>query len=127
MKKQKVLTIALFSLFYLAFILPTQAQITDVTVKDGFALVKNASVKGVVKIEVCSSCKVAGFNGGHLVIFSGPKAVIYNSKGKQTGTLKLKRGDKIIEVNNKDIIIKETTGYTAYYDFYGSYKKRVRS
>ena len=54
MKKQKALTIALTSLFYLAFLLPAQAQITEVTVKNGFALVKNASVKGVVKIEVCA-------------------------------------------------------------------------
>jgi len=123
---KKPVIIFFLSFLFIALMRESKAQITDVTIKNGFALVKNVSAKDVVKIEVCSSCKVAGFNGAYLVVYSGPKAVIFNSKGKQTGTLKLKRGDKITEVNSKDIIIKEASGFTVYYDFVGTYKKRER-
>ncbi len=124
MRNSSLMFIILFTTF--SFITTqSMAQITNVELKNSSIVISRAQLH-TVTVAVCGSCKVAGYNGAYVVVYSGPKALIYNHGGQVRGKLQLRNKGKIIDVGKKEILVEDALGYYLYYDFTGAFLRRAR-
>ena len=99
-----------------------QAQIEEVKVDNNTARIFNNNGKySGYYINLCSSCKLNGYNSNFIVITENNTARIYDQKGSYTGYyINLCSSCNIKNVSSSNILINEGNT-TRYYNFKGTY------
>ncbi len=103
----------------------TNAQIGEIKVKNGYAMIYDENGKFTQKsINLGKSDVVSGYNSKYIIITKNGHAMIHDQTGRFTQKSISLYGDAYVKMVTNTAILIVKNGYTMYYDFEGKYTQK---